>query len=335
MSDLGLAAEIYAATFAGSTDAYATFNEHWVAVREPLTPEVVLRAFETNVPISGYVLTQDSTTHIAALDIDRDNGYEMGVRFAKVVGAAGGMAYVERSSRGCHVWIILEYRLPAIVVRRGLKAFISEADLPPCPGGAPTQHPKTGRPVCPGCMRSTPDGTNPTHDDPKIELRPAGDRLPLSMPDEQPKLGHCIRLATMPHHRTGKRSPLIDPYNGSKLSGKLTELVSQIDLTKTDVFIAASQRAPLPEISAPPVDVRFRFGPPPGDDSASSILRDRWGVMNARPGRTVRCPAHDDKHASLSILRDDQRAICKTGGCELENDGHGRGTYELQTMAHQ
>lgn len=302
MSDLELAAEVYAATFAGSLDNYAVFRRHWTAVREPLTPEVVLRAFKTNVPISGYVLTKESTTHVAALDIDRDDGYEMGVRFAKVVDKAGGATYVERSSRGCHTWTILERALPAIVVRRALKAFISEAGLP---------------------------------DDPKIELRPAGDRLPLADPDELPKLGHCIRLATMPHHRTGKRAPLLNPATGEKLSGKLTDLVSAIEYTPVDVFQSAAQRAPLPEIATPPVDLRYRFGPPPDDDSVSEILRVQWGVLNARPGKAVKCPAHSDRHPSLSILRDDKRAICKSPSCELSNDGRGRGTYELRTMAHQ
>ena len=63
------------------------------------------------------------------------------------------------------------------------------------------------------------------------------------------------------------------------------------------------------------------------------MLRDLWGVENARPGKAVRCPAHDDRNPSLSILRDDKRVICKTPGCILNNDDHGRGTYELTRLA--
>jgi hypothetical protein len=305
MTELETAAEIYAATFAGSLDAYSTFSktqDHWVAVREPLTPQVVLRAFETNIPISGYVLGQDDKTHVAALDIDRDDGWALGVRFAKQLVKSGGIAYIERSRRGSHVWSILKERLPGIAVRRALKALIMEADLPV---------------------------------DPKIELRPGSDRLGIASADEPPKLGHCIRLATMPHHRTGIRSALIDASSGEKLPGKLCELVTAIELTDPSVFIEAAQRAPLPPISPPPFDLRYRFGVPEGQESASEILRVSWGVANARPGKAVKCPAHPDQHPSLSILRDDQRAICKTPGCLLNNNDRGRGTYELQQMAHR
>jgi hypothetical protein len=45
------------------------------------------------------------------------------------------------------------------------------------------------------------------------------------------------------------------------------------------------------------------------------------GVLNARPGRTVRCPRHEDRSASLSILRDDRRAICKAASCEWSGRG--------------
>jgi hypothetical protein len=36
---------------------------------------------------------------------------------------------------------------------------------------------------------------------------------------------------------------------------------------------------------------------------------------------------------SLSILKDDQRVICFSPSCVLNNNGHGRGTYELTKMA--
>lgn len=297
---LETAAEMYAATFAGQTDAYSVIrNGHWSAVREPLTPDVVLHAFKTNIPISGYVLAGDSTSHIAALDIDRDDGFELGTRFLKHLHNVGGVGYIERSARGCHTWTILDRRLPAIVIRRGLVALLAESGLPK---------------------------------DPKIELRPASDRLPVSDPDEKPRLGHCIRLATMPHHRTGRRAPLIDVTTGAKLSGRLPVLVGEIDLCDAGVFISAAERAPLPDISPPPMSLRYRFGPPVTDDSACDILRDLWGVQNPRPGRACKCPAHDDRNPSLSILADDQRAICKSPGCELSNDNRGRGTYELRKM---
>jgi hypothetical protein len=335
MTDLDDAAVLYAATFAGNLNAYSVHNgDHWQAVRRPLTGDVVLTAFATSSPVSGYVLSPDSTTHVAALDIDRDDGYALGTRFIRKVAHLGGMAYVERSSRGAHAWVILAERLPGITVRRALRALINESGLPPCPGSGkrPIAHPKTDRPVCPGCMAGQESSVIAEHPDPKIELRPGSDKLSQPLEGEPPPLGHCIRLPTMPHQRSHIRHALVDP-DRTKLSGKLTEMMLDIETCPTDVFIEAAQRAPLPDISPPPLDLRYRFGPPPGVESASDILRDLWGVENARPGRAVRCPAHDDQHPSLSILRDDQRAICKSPSCELSNDGRGRGTYELRTLA--
>ena len=45
------------------------------------------------------------------------------------------------------------------------------------------------------------------------------------------------------------------------------------------------------------------------DGSVSLALRDVFG-MDATPGKSARCPMHDDRAASLSVLRDDLRAIC-------------------------
>jgi hypothetical protein len=54
--------------------------------------------------------------------------------------------------------------------------------------------------------------------------------------------------------------------------------------------------------------------------SVSAALIAAYGV-NAKPGRNARCPMHDDRQASLSVLRDDLRAICKSPECLWS--GHG------------
>jgi hypothetical protein len=58
-----------------------------------------------------------------------------------------------------------------------------------------------------------------------------------------------------------------------------------------------------------------------GDTGSVSDALIARGVLNARPGRTVRCPAHEDRRASLSILRDDRRAICKAASCPWSGRG--------------
>lgn len=50
------------------------------------------------------------------------------------------------------------------------------------------------------------------------------------------------------------------------------------------------------------------------------------------PGRSVRCPVHDDSSPSLSISKDDGRAYCFNQSCELWHDGYGVDAYELNRI---
>ena len=334
------AADTYADTFAGQRTAYSFWTgSEWHTAYDrdhhkplPLTADVVVNAFTTAIPISGYLLAPDNTTHVACLDIDRDDGELLAVMIVQRVKALGGIAYTERSRRGAHAWVILDERRPAILVRRALMALVKEAlgARRVCPGsGRPSARNKAGRPCCGACGSSQSGDRAEPHRDPRIELRPASDRLPQG----EGKLGHCIRLPTMPHHKTGKRYPLISS-EGEKLPGTLAEMMSSIERTPATIFEDLAERAPLPRVVPAQADLRFPSGRSDEDlGTASEILRDLWGVQNAQPGRAVKCPAHDDQRPSLSIARDDQRAFCHSPGCELWNDGRGRGTYELTKMA--
>lgn len=68
--------------------------------------------------------------------------------------------------------------------------------------------------------------------------------------------------------------------------------------------------------------------------TVSDVLRQDYGV-EARPGRAVKCPRHDDKSPSLSVLPDDRRAFCHSPGCELNNAGRGRDAWDLAQLARQ
>lgn len=50
------------------------------------------------------------------------------------------------------------------------------------------------------------------------------------------------------------------------------------------------------------------------------------------PGRSVRCPMHDDSTPSLSISRDDGRGYCFNQSCILWHDGYGVDAYELNKI---
>lgn len=66
------------------------------------------------------------------------------------------------------------------------------------------------------------------------------------------------------------------------------------------------------------------------NNTITSIL-SQYGV-NAVPGRTVRCPMHDDSSPSLSVSRDDGRAYCFNQACILWHDGHGVDQFELNKI---
>ena len=342
------AADRYADTFAGQRSAYSYWNgRHWQTAydwnetgtpvtQRPLTPEVVINAFTTGIPISGYLLAPDNTTHVACLDIDREDGFLLAQAAGRRLRDLGGTSYVERSRRGAHLWAILSEPRPAILVRRALTALVKEGLGPDriCPGsGHHTQpHGSTGRPMCPSCRKAETGARTSMHRDPRIEFRPASDRLPQAG-DGNPKLGHCIRLPTMPHHKTGKRYQMISVSTGEVLDPKLVPMMDAIERCDVEVFEELAQRAPLPKVSVFPADLSFPHGRPEVTQTASEILQQLWGVANAQPGKVVHCPAHDDQIPSLSISRDDERAWCHSPTCELHNDGHGRGTYELTQMA--
>jgi len=63
------------------------------------------------------------------------------------------------------------------------------------------------------------------------------------------------------------------------------------------------------------------------------VLRRELGVENAAPGRTIRCPCHDDRAPSLSIARDDSRVWCHAPSCDLSADGRGQDAYGLWALA--
>jgi hypothetical protein len=95
----------------------------------------------------------------------------------------------------------------------------------------------------------------------------------------------------------------------------------------------------VPIVDPSTIDKHWLLPKPPREHDAfddmtvTEVLRERWGVLNARPGHAVKCPAHEDARPSLSIARDDRRAFCKSPTCEIFNGGRGRGTYELFRMA--
>lgn len=276
-------AERLIATFSGRRDAYNTARGgQYVTVREPLTPEVVVVAVGEGRPVGAYFLAPDSTTHVGALDFDSPEGWRIACRVGRAMWGDAVAASVEASRAGrAHLWVTASERLPAVVWRGALRAYEQQVGL--------------------------------STEDPTIELRPGSDRLygPES-------LGHALRLPTMPHPVSGERHLLADPRSGQPLGRSLGEMLLEHQTTPADRLVAAAERYK-PKVSEA---VRPRGAAPVGDSpirrfngtvGVSAVLAREWGILDARPGRTVRCPGHDDRHPSLSIGFDDARAFCRRG----------------------
>jgi hypothetical protein len=75
-----------------------------------------------------------------------------------------------------------------------------------------------------------------------------------------------------------------------------------------------------PKPSAHKASAHNPVGASTSHGSASGALMEVYGI-EASPGRSVVCPKHDDRSASLWIAPDDDRAICMTPSCEWSSPG--------------
>jgi hypothetical protein len=259
------------------------------------------QAQRTGHAISGYLATRDPTgkwvTGMGAIDVDTDLDDARAVR--ATLAAHGIASLLAHSRRGAHLWVWTMgdgtngserfMLVPAARVRRGLQAAV---DL------------------------TIADAERRAH----IEVFPkkaaslggvGGLRMPLF---RHPKTGTIYPVEDMDGHQTTHRLaaynwtiPMDSPYNALYALG---------GATTTPVRWSGSygpQTAPqrLPE------------GP------GVVALLATMGLANAVPGRNVRCPFHEDRHASLSIAADDQRAWCKAPTCPAYNGGRGLGSLAL------
>lgn len=308
-------AAVLIATFAGRDDAYPAWDgREYTTVHAPLTPAVVVTALTSPAsaprPVSAFFLTPDSRTHVGALDLDRPDGWELARGLGSEMWAAGIFTFAEESRDGrAHLWLSIVERVPAILVRRALLAFLQAAGLA---------------------------------DAKDIELRPKQDRI---QPD---RYGNGLRLPTMPNKNTGKRYPLCDPRTGAPLGKTLSEMLLAVELTPVSAIASAAERWRAPQAIAQPAIRRDSYyaGDSPIDRfnaavGVSQVLRREWGAgfvrdkhQDVQPGKSIRCPAHTDDSPSLSIAKDDARVWCHSPACDLHGaDGQGHDAYSLWQLA--
>jgi hypothetical protein len=290
---------VYLHTFAARTDVFSAWTPNgWRPRREHLTPGVVMAGLTRTGPsISGYMIAPPGLSHVLAFDFDTDGGFEEAMRLGLTMWRQELPAYVETSRRGAHLWCVLDAVLKAAVIRKAARALLATALLP----------------------------TN----DPHIEIRPGSDAVAPH------GLGHALRLPIMPHPKTGKRGRMHDPRTGTAMSPRVAQMLLDVELAPAPVVAAWGDRWN-PAVEVVPPSLRNPKGPSEDDGaSAAELLMTLWGVLMAVPGRNTHCPAHggEDRHPSLTVMKDDRRVICRVPGCVLNNDGHGRGTWELRTLA--
>jgi hypothetical protein len=289
------AAELYIATWAPSTDEYVHWSPgagHAVTVHEPPTPEVIFRADQ---PVSFRHPAADGRTHILAVDVDveGDDGWQAVLAIGRAFIDSEVPALVSHSRRGGHVWVRVDGRVSAGTAYRACRAAIRRAGHDP--------------------------------DDPKFETRPASERGGRTN----------LRAPLMCHPLTGQRYPLLDPsteqpVHRMTLRDKLLQTCTIEASVRAVEHLASLDAAGAPWTAAAPrtdgdgpID---RFNAQVG---VCAVLRQDYGVERAAPGRSVRCPFHDDRTASLSIAKDDQRVFCKSPSCVIYADGRGVDAWDL------
>ena len=290
-------AEVYRRTFAARLDAYADWDDrdpdparhHWTSVRHELTRERVLEGLRTPKPVSSYMEDAEGTTHVGAIDFDAADGWPLALRVAEVMATAGAFPMPERSRRGCHLWVVLTEPLPGSSVRLTLRWFVAQV-------------------------------SRAAASDPKVEILPK--RLEQRGPTT---VGSPLRMPMMAHPKTGERHPLCNA-KGEPLGSSVTAALMLVRHTDSEMIAAIADKATIPACEAQVAHWMRRPAQEAGDVVALLVAA---GVDRAAPGRSVRCPMHDDRVASLSIARDGERVFCKAPACEANNNERGLGADQL------
>lgn len=292
--------DLYLGSFAARHDAYVKNSR--VHLNEALTPEVAYAAFgRGGYSVSGYMArwVEDDEgerfclTHVGAVDFDMQDGMDLARRMRRNLADDWSIpSLLVGSRRGAHLWVTSHHKggmLPANIMRGALSAMVEQMDLDPT----------------------------------KAEVFPKQSESDWGV--------GALRMPLMTHPKSGVRYSAYDPADAevnrlSDVVGVMADLMNATTLD--DLYRLAKTRVVTTPYPAPKGPYR-RPSTATGDaPTVTDLLNDHFGVQ-ATPGRSVRCPYHSDKHASLQIAKDDERCWCKSPTCQLFNDGRGYGSLEL------
>ena len=291
---------LWIGTFSARQDEFVVDSNR--TVKEELTPYVAQAAWDHHSSVSGFLSSSSpgtgngkKVTHVAAVDVDTD-WFDV-QKIASVLIEHGIKYLLVRSRRGGHIWVW--------VVGDGTHGTTKHWPVPAA----------TVRRALIAAV------TLAVEDPSKIEV----------FPKPGPS-GGALRMPLFHHPKDGVVYPVVDVL--TNVTDRLTAYNLTLDrITPYERFYALAGPLPDQTTMAPvPGPLRASTGLLlPAGPSVSALLQS-LGIGNAQPGHSVRCPWHEDKHASLSILADDQRAICKVSSCPAHNGGRGVGSLALRRM---
>jgi hypothetical protein len=295
VTEVGLT--VFTDLFCARTDAYVYDSRAHIG--EPLTPNVLAQAIIDKHAVSGYTarLTDDGRclTHVGAIDFDHTpDGTPDKVR--STMTALGLPSLLCHSRRGAHLWVVAG-------VGDGTHGSEEHGDIPASSMRKALTH----------AIRLT--DAELLHG---VEVFPKESASPWGV--------GALRLPLMTHPKTGMRYPCVD-MDGNRLT-KLVDIVQSMKFAEWSVIQKLANDAP---VEYPRHLGEYRKQVDRRDVPKAVTLLAALGV-EAQPGRSCRCPFHDDKKASLSVADDEERIWCKAPECPAYNGGRGIGTLALARM---
>lgn len=283
-----------------ATPRHAIWNgRHWLPRDADASVRLVQRALAgTGPPLATYFLDDDSMSTVGAVDLDSPDGWDRALAIVGALSRANVPSYAEPSRRGAHVWLTVDAKLPAIVLRYAVLAAVVGAGLNPA--------------------------------DPTVEIRPSTSTRSSRF------AGGSLRLPWMRHPASGIRYGLYDPSTMRPiLDGDFSVALCRLAAADSAALALLAQRyVPRPSFrkrmsaaTKSPHSVSARQ-----PQSVSRALYEAWGV-NVVPGRSTRCPLHDDRQPSLRVAADDLRAWCFSPTCVLNEGGRGVTAWRLYQLA--
>jgi hypothetical protein len=306
--------DLWIATFAATKAAFVVDSVRTVTGHQ-LTPEMCDQAERTGRSISGYLAApwEDKGgfyTTVGAIDVDTT--IEDARTIMRFLHASNVFPLMVRSRRGAHIWVWTvgdgrhqteKYMpVPASRLRKGLQAAV-DLSVPSV--------------TCTYCPPEVPAHVTRAH----IEVFPKRSASPLGV--------GALRMPLFKHPKTKRVYPVIAPDGSGETTDRLTAYHWTIDMDTPYEALYALGGMRTPPVTYPTALGRLRLPTATPEGPGVVAILASMGVDRATPGRNVRCPFHDDKHASLSISRDDQRVWCKAPSCPAYNGGRGLGSLAL------